>query len=182
MKNLFLCLMLLLSGAIAQAQIIELEEAKVDYFPNLEKGADGSYSYVVKENYANEFSTDAIGFMKRNFDMNVFLSEIGENNGADGYLITFKNGHGSLEADFDKEGELRGTHQQFRDIIVPDEIRKELYRTHKGWTMVKNKYTANGRGDIIEKELYRIKLQNGNEVRTVKIDPRDLGVIGVASK
>lgn len=181
MKNLVLCLALLLSGAIAQAQIIELEEAKVDYFPNLKKGVDGSYSYVVKENYAGEFSSDAIGFMKRNFDIKAFLNEVGESDGVDGYLITFKNGHGLLEADFDEAGELRGTHQQFRDILVPDEVRKELYRSHRGWTMVQNKYTASGRGELIDKEIYRIKLQNGNEVRTIKVNPRTLGVIGVAS-
>ena len=182
MKSFVLCLALLLSGAIAQAQIIELEEAKVDYFPNLKKGADGSYSYVVNEKYAGEFTSDAIGFMKANFDIHAFMDEVEESGNNDGYLVVFKNSNGSLEADFDKEGELRGTHQQFRDILVPDEIRKELYRSHKGWTMVKNRYTASGRGDLVDKEFYRIKLQNGNEVRSVKLDPKTVGITGVASK
>lgn len=182
MKNLFLCLVLLLSGAIAQAQIIELEEAKVDYFPNLKSGNDGSYSYVVKEKFSGEFTSDAIGFMKANFDIHAFMNKIGEEIGAEGYLVTFRNGQGFLEADFDKKGELRGTHQQFRDILVPDQIRKDLYRNHQGWTMVKNKYVASGRGDILDKEMYRVKLQKGNEVRTVKINPRAPGNSGVASK
>lgn len=182
MKSFVLCLALLLSGAIAQAQIIELDAAKVDFFPNLKKGADGSYSYEVKEKYAGEFTSDAIGFMKANFDIHAFMDEVEDSGNNDGYLIVFKNSKGSLEADFDKEGELRGTYQQFRDILVPDEIRKEIYRSHQGWTMVKNRYTARGNGEMVDKELYRIKLQNGNEVRSVKLDPSTLGVTGVASK
>lgn len=181
MKNLVLCLMLLLFGTVAQAQIIELEEAKVDYFPDLERGADNSFSYIVKETHAGEFAADALGFMKRHFDINAFIEEIGETN-YDTYEITFANSQGYLKAEFNDRGELKETRQEFKDVLVPANVRTELYKNHKGWTMVKNKYYAKGNGALIDQELYKIKLENGNRSQNIKIDPRALGSAGVASK
>lgn len=181
MKNLVLCLMLLLFGSVAQAQIIELEEAKVDYFPNLEKGADNSFSYMVMEINAGEFAADAIGFMNRHFDINAFIEEIGDSD-YDTYELTFKNSQGYLKAEFDDKGRLRETRQEFKDVLVPANVRTELYKNYKGWTMVKNKYSAKGNGGLIDKEEYKIRLQNGDKNQTIKIDPRSIGSTGVAIK
>ena len=41
--------------------------------------------------------------------------------------------------------------------------------------MVKNTYTASGKSDQIDKELYRIKLKNGNKSQIVKIVPDRMG-------
>ena len=181
MKNLVLCLGLLLCGTFAQAQIIELEEAKIDYFPNLERGVENSYSYMVMERTPGEFSADALGFMKRHFDINAFIDEIGDVDYKT-YELTFKNSQGYLKAEFDDKGNLKQTRQEFNDVLVPANIRTELYKNHKGWTMVKNKYSAKGSGDIIKSEVYKIKLQNGNKNQTIKIDPRTLGTGVVVSE
>jgi len=173
--------MLLLFGTVAHAQIIELEEAKVDFFPGIIEGADNTYSYLVKERTEGEFAKDALGFMKRNFDIHAFIDEVGKNR-FDSYEITFQNGHGFLKAEFDDKGELKKTRQEFKDVLVPADIRTELYRNHKGWTMVKNKYYAKGRGELIEKELYKIKLENGKQSKNITINPRARGAAGVVSR
>lgn len=180
MKNLVLCLMLFLFGTVAQAQIIELEEAKVDYFPDLKRGASNTFSYAVKEIRPGEFAADALGFMKKHFDINAFMDEIGDND-FETFEITFVNGHGFLKAEFDDRGNLKETRQEFKDVLVPANVRTELYKNYKGWTMVKNKYTAKGRGDLVENEIYKIRLENGDKSQTIKIDPRALGTGRVAS-
>lgn len=181
MKNLVLCLMLLLFGTVAQAQVIELEEAKLDDFKNLVKGSDNTFSYMVNESEPGEFAADALGFMKRNFDIHAFINEIGDND-YETYEVTFSNSQGFLRAEFDDNGGLKETHQEFRDILVPANVRTELYKNHKGWTMVKNKYYAKGHGDLIEEEIYKIRLENGNKSQNIKIDPRALGRAGVVIK
>lgn len=181
MKNLVLCLMLLLFGTVAQAQIIELEEARITYSPTLVRGEANTFSFVVKEREEGEFASDALGFMQRNFDIHAFMDEVGSDK-YDSYELTFMNSQGFLKAEFDNKGELKRTQQEFKDVLVPANIRTELYRSHKGWTMVKNKYFAKGSGSLIEKEVYRIKLQNGNKNRNIKLDPRSIGTAGVASR
>lgn len=177
MKNLFFCLLLLVSGALVQAQVIELEEAKVNFYPEVE---DNTFHYVVNENYSGEFSKDPIAFMKANFDIQDFMLSVKDRN-YDSYEVTFTNKKGYFEARFSKDGELLDTRQEFKNIAVPPDIREELYRSHKGWAMVKNKYSARGTADVVEKELYKIKLERGKDKKNIKLDPRTLRSTEVVS-
>lgn len=174
MKTLIFSLLLIAATGLGHAQeITQLEEAKVGFAPlDAKITRDGdSFSYKVEETYTGEFSKDAIAFMKANFNIQNFIAETaGEN--YDSYLITLRSGNGYLSADFDKEGNLVKTYQKFQNIVLPLDVRREVYMGNKGWTMTSNKYVAFGKGDLLEKESYRIRLENGNQKRTVKLDPR----------
>ena len=173
MKTLIFSLLLIAVTTFSQAQeITELEEAKVGFAPlDAEITREGdSFTYKVNEDYAGAFSKDAIGFMKANFDIKNFIAEYGED--YDSYLVTFTSSKGYLSADFDEEGNLVKTYQKFKDIVLPLDLRREVYMANKGWTMTGNKYVASGNGDLVEKEFYKVKLENGNQKRTMKIDPR----------
>lgn len=181
MKTLIFSLLLVAATAVGQAQEIQLEEAKVGFAPidaTITRDGD-SFSYSVNENYAGEFTKDAIGFMKANFDIKTFIAEYGEDYNS--YLVTFKSAKGLLSADFDEHGELVSTYQKFNDIALPLDIRREVYMANKGWTMTENKYIASGTGDLLEKEVYKIKLENGNQKRTMKINPKEVGRTSVVS-
>ncbi|HSM63554.1 MAG TPA: hypothetical protein VK833_06420 [Gillisia sp.] len=179
-----LILLLLLVGLInnSQAQqITELEEAKV-IAPNAVEISSNldNYTFVVKENYAGEFIKDPIGFMKENFDINSFIAAV-NNDDYDEFLVTFKSAKGYLEASYDDRGNLLKTSQRFNDIVLPLNVRRDLYSNHKGWTMVQNKYIASGKGERINREVFKIKIKNGNQSQNIKIDPRTIGSSGVAS-
>ena len=174
MKTLIFSLLLIVATSIGYAQqITQLEEAKVGFAPLDSKiSRDGdSFSYLVKEAYAGEFTKDALGFMKANFNIQNFIAE-NSNASYDSYVVTFTSEKGFLEADFDKEGNLVKTFQKFQDIALPLDIRRAVYMANKGWTMTANKYKASGRGDLVEREMYKIKLENGKQKRTMKLDPR----------
>ncbi|WP_026934793.1 hypothetical protein [Christiangramia echinicola] len=176
MKTLIFSLLLIAVTTFSQAQeITQLEEAKVGFAPlDAKITRDGdSFSYKVNEAYTGAFSKDAIGFMKANFDIKNFIAEYGKDYVS--YEVTFTSSNGYLSADFDQDGNLVKTFQKFKDIVLPLDIRREVYMANKGWTMTQNKYVASGRGDLIEKEIYKIKLENGNQKRTMKIDPRISG-------
>lgn len=174
MKTLIFTLLLVVVTSLSHAQkVTELEEAKVGFAPlDVEVSANGdSFTYKVAEAYTGEFVEDPIAFMKANFDIQNFIAAYEDRN-FNSYQITFKSGQGFLKADFDKNGELQGTYQKFKNIVLPLEVRRDLYTATKGWTMTGNKYMASGRGDLLEREIYKVKLEKGNRKQTVKLDPR----------
>jgi hypothetical protein len=185
MKNvIFYSLLLLCVVSVKAQEITLLEETNVTFQPyvtNVDSYFDNSFSVMVDENYAGEFSKNPIEFMKENFDIQSFISFLDENNTGlqktdhEYYRVTFSTNKGDLVAKFSKDGELEETSQNFKNILVPSDIRRELYRSYKGWNMVKNTYTASGEGDQIDEELYRIKLKNGNRSQIVKIVPDRMG-------
>ncbi|MCB7479711.1 hypothetical protein [Christiangramia sediminis] len=184
MKTLFFSLLLVAVGLVGQAQeqkITQLEEAKVGFAPldaKITQSGD-SFSYKVEEEYEGEFTKDAIAFMKANFDIQNFISEFEEDKYSS-YVVTFRSSKGHLSADFNKEGELVKTFQKFQDIALPLDVRREVYMANKGWTMTSNKYIASGNGDLLEKEIYKVKLENGNQKRNVKLDSRSVSGTSVA--
>ena len=182
MKTLFFSILLLAVTTMSQAQEIVLEEAKVGFAPlNAKITQDGdAFSYKIHEDYDGEFAKDPIAFMIANFDIANFIIQ-NEKEDYDSYQITFKSAKGSLKADYDKEGNLVGTFQKFKNVVMPLNVRRMVYANYKGWTVKENKYIASGNSDLVEKELYKLKLERGNEKQRVKLDPRSQGSLSVAS-
>jgi len=183
MKTLIVLLLLvgLISTSQAQ-QITELEEAKVSFAHNAVKVSSNldEYTITVKESFTGEFIKNPIAFMKENFNINAFIAAI-NNDKYEEYLVTFRSSKGYLEATYDKDGTLVETSQRFVDIVLPLDVRRELYKNNKGWTMVQNKYLASGKSDRLDNQVYKIKLVNGNDKMNVKIDPMAIGDSKVAS-
>jgi hypothetical protein len=169
-------------GAMQAQEVIQLGEARISYNPDaIVVNSDlNSVGFTVKENYIGEFTKNPIQFMKQNFDFKGLLSSVENKDDFDGFLVTFKSSKGYLEAVYTSEGELKRTHQRFVDKALPTIVRNQLYLENKGWTMASNKYIASGNSDRIDKEIYKIKLENGNKSRRVKIVP-GVTILGVAS-
>ncbi|MCM4155684.1 hypothetical protein [Gramella sp. AN32] len=181
MKHLILSVLLLVATASVQSQVTQLEEANVVYKPFDSKISQDQnrYSFNINEEYVGEFDKNPIGFMHSNFDIYSFMREIEEE--YDSYEITFRSQKGKLMANYDKEGELLSTYQNFKDILLPLDIRREVYMKNKGWTMTSNKYVAFGTASMLEKELYKIKLEKDGQKRTLKLDGNNVGLTSVAS-
>jgi len=185
MKNVFIYSLLLFFVVSVKAQeVTQLEATTVTFEPFVTDVISylDNNAFVIRENYVGEFSKNPIKFMKENFDIQNFISYLDQKKSTDfqkshyeSYRVTFSTNKGYLEAKFSKDGELTETAQKFKNILVPSDIRTELYTNYKGWNMVKNTYTASGKSDQIDKELYRIKLKNGNKSQIVRIVPDRMG-------
>ncbi len=185
MKNVFIYSLLLFFVVSVKAQeVTQLEATTVTFEPFVTDVISylDNNSFIVKENHAGEFTKNPIKFMEQNFDIQNFISYLDKKKSTDlqkshyeSYRVTFSSNKGHLEAKFSKDGELTETAQNFKNILVPLNVRRELYTNYKGWNMVKNTYTASGKSDQIDKELYRIKLKNGNKSQIVKIVPDRMG-------
>ncbi len=172
MKTLFIYLVLVIWAGVSQAQeITELKEAKVGFAPlSSEVIRDGNnYSFNVKETYTGEFEANPLAFMEAYFDIHNFIDEVRDEE-YDGYQVTFRSKKGRLQADFDERGNLQATSERFKNILLPANIREQLYREHKGWEMVKNIRMTRGENGLVNKEMYRIKLKNGTQRKILKID------------
>lgn len=176
MKNLII--MFLLAGIVTgHAQVIQLDEARVTNATKIV--ADGELSYIVLEDYSGQFMKNPIKFMKENFDIHEFIGQ-SLDEPYDLYRVEFRNRKGFLIANFDDKGKLLSTSQRFKDIALPYSISKELVADYKGWKMTRNLYLASGKEDALDKEVYRITMQNGKSKKNVKIIP-DRPTRGLAS-
>ena len=183
MKTLIIYALLLCGVASAQAQqITELEEATVKVNPySLIVSSDlDDFSFKINESYIGEFHENPIGFMQENFDIHEFIKAVADRN-YDTYVVTFKSTKGFLKANFNKHGTLGKTYQKFTNILLPLEVRQDLYSNDKGWTMAKNNYVASGSGEILQKEVYKIKIEKDNKSQVIKLTPAMKGSISVAS-
>lgn len=172
MKTLIFYLVLVLMGGVVKAQeITELKETKVGFAPfSSEMTRSGNnFTFNVKENYVGEFQQDPVLFLENNLNVEKLLSEI-EGKGIHSYNVTLTSSRGILQADFNAEGKLVKTSSRFKNILLPKELRHQLYRDHKGWAMVKNVHIARGSMGEINKEFYRVKLQNGKQRKNVTLE------------
>ncbi len=172
MKNLGIFLALTFWAVVTNAQqVTVLDEAKVGFAPiSSEVTGDGDrYSFTVNESYYREFEMDPLAFMDNYFNIDNFIDEV-KDKGFDSYEVSFKSSKGSLRASFDKDGNLGKTKQRFVNILLPEELRHQLYRDHKGWTMVKNVHIARGESGAIARSFYKIKLEKDGNKKRIKID------------
>jgi len=188
MKNvIFYSLLLLCFVSVKAQEVTQLEATTVTFITD---GIShmGNDAFIVRENYAGEFSENPFKFMNQNFDIKSYISYLElktylelkrsmnpQKSHNESYEVTFSTNKGDLVAKFSKDGELVETSQNFKNILIPSNIREELYASYKGWSMVKNTYKASGKSDQIDKEQYRIKLKNGNRSQIVKIVPNKAG-------
>lgn len=181
MKTLIVCMLLSIWTNLAQAQnITQLEEAKVT-LKNVvqETSTPNAFTVEVKETKAGEFIADPLEFVQNNFKIHDFISAV-EGKNYNSYQVTFNSTKGSMEANYNSYGELLTTSLNFKDVIIPAELREKIYVDYRGWSMVKNKYVASGKSGKLDKEVYHIKMKKGNKTQKVKLQPSQLGAVAMA--
>ena len=87
----------------------------------------------------------------------------------DTFEMVFQNPNGSINAFYNKFGAIESAYERFRNILLPRSVQRELYQSHKDWTMTGNLYaSAFEGGDLIDRS-YKIQLQKGDENKSVVI-------------
>lgn len=182
MKKLFYLMLVVLSTTTQAQEITELKEAII-IAPNARQVLNGEsdLTFTISENYYGEFSKDPIAFMKANFNIREFIDFTSDMK-YDAYLVTFKSEKGRLEVDFDKNGRLKRNRQSFNDVVLPIQIQQEIHRNHPDWNMETNKFYSKGKGESTDKIVYRIKLNNGDKVRRIRLVPQLKEELVVAEK
>ncbi|CAL66506.1 hypothetical protein [Christiangramia forsetii] len=161
-------------------RIIQLEETRLNFDPTAEIVFEDYANGIVKvkEKFSTQFRSDAISFMKKNFDILRYMEAQDNINGD--IIVTAKCSNGYIKATYNQDGEIVNNYQKFKNIPLPYHVRNEVYSQNKGWTMTSNKYIAYGRSDQIEKQKYIMTLERGKEKTKMKLTP-SASISGVAS-
>ncbi|HUH29737.1 hypothetical protein [Gelidibacter sp.] len=181
MKTLIFLSVFVLGATIGQAQqITKLNEVEINYIPlNAEISQnDAVFTIKIEPRGVNNFVSNPIGFLNENFDIHQFINKFGTED-YDSYVVQLKSSKGSMVANYDREGHLLSTRQNFKDILMPYQLRMQVYNENKGWGMKNNKYIASTKGMMLTKAIYKITLINGNQKRNIRIDAldKDYGVV-----
>lgn len=171
MKNLLVVSCLLLTFSITQAQTVtELDEVKIGFSPLDSKVQQigNEFTYNIENVDVRDFINNPIKFMKANFNIKNFIA-VNDGKGYNSYTVKIDSNKGSMVAIFDSDGDLLKTNQNFENILLPYELRGELYKENKGWAMIKNKFTGITKGEILTKEVYKIWLEKDDQRKTVKL-------------
>ncbi|SHG21540.1 hypothetical protein SAMN05444483_10681 [Salegentibacter echinorum] len=182
MKTLAITVLILCSGLTCFSQEIKkLEPVEVTLSPIslVETKEPHRYAYTVDRNYNVEFAKNPIKFMQKYFNIQDFISSVNHKK-YDSFDVIFNAENGFLNASYSKNGKLTGTSQRFKNVALPYAVRLELYKKTKGWNMIKNVYVAYGKGNILNKERYRIKVEKDGKTKSLKIDPRELNTGSLA--
>ena len=170
MKNVIIGLFLLAFIATGHSQIV-LDEAKVDYKKASMKLDPSSQTLVIQipEKKVGEFGKDPLVFMKKNFDVKKFMEDNSDQKFT-GFDVNFVSTKGQLLARFSGEGELISSQQKFKNARLPHDVQLELAQLYNGAIIKKTRSFAHSKGWVIDKQYYKIKLDDGERTRRVRID------------
>ncbi|MEG9326849.1 hypothetical protein V6B16_02785 [Salinimicrobium catena] len=176
MKTLILCLLLMGFTAIGHSQIV-LEETRVDYVPYSMKvdPVTNSVTLKIPESYYGEFQEDPLAFIEDNFSIDQFIRE-NEEHDFDSYEVYFKSMKGNVKASYDKDGEMVSTYQRFKNVNLPDDVKLEILRQFRHSRVLKNSHVVTSKNWMIDKEFYKVKIQDGDKVRRLRIDRNTQGL------
>ncbi|NAS12270.1 nicotinate-nucleotide adenylyltransferase [Poritiphilus flavus] len=88
----------------------------------------------------------------------------------DYYEVAFYIPEGKILAAYDKDGQLMRTAEKFRDINLPNTVKKAVLDRFPGWTITKDIYLVNYHDKKGVTKKYKLKLVNGDKVLRVKTD------------
>lgn len=181
MKNLLTALLLLGLVSTGQAQDpIVLEELRLEATSFELDPNSGTLEIMIPEDYEGQFHDNPLKFAKSKFDINRLLED-NEDSGYESYTVTFKSSKGYLSAEYNREGSLVSSHQEFRNIALPRQASADLYKDHQGWTMVRNKHIISTRNGEVTKDFYKVRLRNGQKGKSLKIIAPRPEMAGVVS-
>lgn len=170
MKTVIFYLVLMVLGTGHAQEFTELKEAKVFAPLSSHVQRDGNnFSFRVKESSIGEFEKDPLAFMESNLDIDNLVKAVADKN-IKSIHVEFKSRKGFLKANFNRDGDLIKTSSRFENIILPEDLRHELYRNHKGWEMTKNVHVTISKNGTVKKDYFRIKLEKGKETKKINLE------------
>ena len=175
MRNLIFCLFLIGGMSIGHSQIV-LKEAKVDY-NRASMQVDPvtkSVQLEIPETYVGEFQEDPLSFIQENFSIQQ-LVEANRKFKFDSYDVYFTSRKGKVLAKFDKNGELISSYHRFKNVELPEDVKMQILQNYKNSKVVNNRHILSTRNLLIDKEFYKVKIQDGNKTKRLRIERNTQG-------
>ncbi len=88
----------------------------------------------------------------------------------DYYTVSFYIPDGKLVAVYNPNGEIIRTIEKFKDVSLPNTVKKALLKRYPNWEVVSDVYRVSYAEAKGAKKTYKLKLQNGDKTLRVKMN------------
>ena len=165
MKKILCGLFILGLTVPSHGQIIKTEELSevIVYATN--------YKYLNNIDTQEEATVPVEMLRRKVAAFNVMDSEFYQDD-YDLYKINFFIPEGKILAAYDKDGKIIRTAEKFKDINLPDVVKKAVLKRFPGWTITKDIYLVRYHDAKGVSKKYKLKLENGDKVLRVKLDEK----------
>ncbi len=85
------------------------------------------------------------------------------------YTVSFFIPDGKIVAVYDPDGKILRTIEKFKDINLPDAVKKSLAERFPNWEVVSDVYRVSYSEEKGASKSYKVKLKNGDKMMRVKI-------------
>lgn len=163
MKKMVLGLILLGLTTQTFAQIIKTEQlSEVTVYAT-------NYKYLNDMNTGEVASLPVELLQRKVAAFNVKDSEFYQDD-YDLYQINFFIPEGKILAAYDKDGKLLRTAEKYKNVNLPDVVKKAVLDRFPEWTITKDIYLVQYHDTKGSTKKYKLKLENGDKVLRVKVD------------
>lgn len=157
-------------AGVSTGQITELGEARIGFdeiLPEITvKG--NTYRMAVSEKFAGEFEQDPVAYLQKNCNIGAFIDLVQDDTTVE-YMVELNSSKGRMQAKYCRKGNLKKMNCKLKNVLLPEDLREEVYRRYKGWTMIENVHVVKGKDGAVKEEFFRIKLENNGQTQDLKI-------------
>ena len=97
------------------------------------------------------------------------------------YLLLFELEDGFLSASFNEKGKLVSVVEKFKNVKLPELVRKSLAKKFPEWTLKKDKFLYVQKYGSVKVKEYKIIMKKGNKVRRVVVNEDGVIIRGKSS-
>lgn len=163
MKKVLLGLLAIGLSSQVYSQIIKTEKlSEVSVYAT-------NYKYLNELNTNEEASVPVELLHRKVAAFNIKESEFYQDD-YDLYQINFFIPEGTILAAYDGDGNLLHTAERFKNINLPNAVKKSVYDRYPEWTITKDIYLISYKDTKGASKKYKLKLENGDQVLRVKVD------------
>lgn len=88
----------------------------------------------------------------------------------DFYTVSFYIPDGKIVAVYDADGKIIRTIEKFKDVSLPDAVKKAVLKRYPNWTIVSDVYRVSYADTKGAKKTYKLKLKNEDKVLRIKMN------------
>lgn len=86
------------------------------------------------------------------------------------YLLLFELEDGFLSASFNERGKLMSVVEKFKNVKLPELVRKSLADKFPQWSLVKDKFLYVQKNGSVKIKEYKIIMKKGNKIRRIVVN------------
>jgi len=93
-----------------------------------------------------------------------------ENGKLKSYLLIFELEDGFLSASFNEKGKLTSVVEKFKNVRLPELVRKSLAKKFPEWSLIKDKFLYVQKYGSVKIKEYKVIMKKGNKIRRVVLN------------